>query len=173
MLGNLTEFQLLFEEHRHDRTDHHSDLRHQAICLANRNLAGARAPSHQPLPRGGDRAPRASRRARSPAQARRPPSPGYRHVPLADRQQSRRAGADARANAAARLALTGSAAPSPTSLPPCWPADCVRARDGQGAIPGRVRRAGLGRGSRAGTRRAVEPGEQKRPAAPALEMISY
>ena len=103
----LTGFRLLLKEHRHDNADHHSDLRHQAICLANCSLAGAPAPSRQPLPRGGDRAPRASRRARSPAQARRPPAPGSRDDPLRDREQARRTGANTRANAAARLALTG------------------------------------------------------------------
>ena len=103
----LTGFGLLLKEHRHDNADHHSDLGHQAICLANCSLAGAPAPSRQPLPRGGDRAPRASRRARSPAQARRPPAPGSRDDPLRDREQARRTGANTRANAAARLALTG------------------------------------------------------------------
>src|SRR5438445_742091 len=75
--------------------------------VASGNFAGAPAPSHQPLPRGCHRAPRASCRARSPAQARRSPAPGSRDNPLRDREQARRIGTDARPNAAARLALTG------------------------------------------------------------------
>jgi hypothetical protein len=105
--GKLAGFRVLLKDNSHDNTDHHSDLRHQAICLANCSFAGAPAPSRQSLPRGGDRTPRASRRARRPAQARRPPAPGSRDDPLRDREQARRIGTDPRANAAARLALTG------------------------------------------------------------------